>query len=106
MAVDETGVETAGAKFDVLGERLEKRRVDPRADHDGVAQCRRQAIERLATRRRLRDDFRDHRIVVGRHRVARSDTTVDPGSPCLAGSANTVMRSGDGRKPMVRVSSA
>ena len=50
MPLDEAGIETAGAEFAVLDERLEKRRVDPRADHDGVAERRRQAIERLAPR--------------------------------------------------------
>ena len=99
MLVDEAGVEAAGAEVGLRDDRLEKGRVDPRADHDGVAERRGKPVERLAAGRAMGDHLGDHGIVIGRHHEARGDAGIDADAVAAAASSSAAMRPGDGRKP-------
>ena len=57
----------------------------------------RKAVERLAARRRMRDQLGDHRIVERRDLVARLDAAVD--AQAFAGNRSAISLPVDGRKP-------
>ncbi len=78
MGIDEAGVEIAGAEHGCAAERSQEGGIAARAGDNRRLQRLGQAIEGFLAGRRMRDQLGDHRIVEGRHLVARLHAGIDP----------------------------
>ena len=74
---DQSGVVTPAAETLVAQNVAQKRDVVFDAGDLAFAERRVQTIDRFLSRRRMRDHFRDHRVVVHRHFAAALHTGVD-----------------------------
>ena len=105
IGVDEAGVHRSGRELRAAHERLEEGEIGLRSDDDGVVELFQHGGQRLGSCGSMNDELGDHRVVVGRDAVARSDAGVDPDAlqPLLALEVQEMDPAGGGQKVVLGV---